>query len=413
VGLPGEEWGALAHVVAGRGVSDAAELPVKRSVEEERFSESHRDGENQLAIRHERQDELGASARRQSEHTYDPPHTYLENWEPAREAACGRPLWITESDRGIKHATGGPWFDLSPLDERLKAEFMAQSYASSLFAGAARHFHFILGNYQESWNGVQFGLLRLDLTPRPAYVALAAVGRLLAGARCLGRFPPPAGEPDAHVIAFRASPDGRERDVLVAWAEKPVEWPEKGKTTAAWSLPEGVVVEEVFDYLGRPRGRDVPDRLRSAPTFVCLRAGDAEKLPLEPPPRPHPRREGVPSPIVLQLDFPDGAAEAFSERPWSHGFERTFKGEEVGLCVFAYNFGGGPARGRIAVESIPEGWALAPASWEVEIPPMERVRCEARLRVSAAARGAFPESWVKLRGEFAGAGRPVLAFRLR
>jgi hypothetical protein len=345
-------------------------------------------------------------------HTYDPPHTYLENWAPAREAACGRPLWITESDRGIKYATGGPWFDLAPLDERRKAEFMAQSYASSLFAGAARHFHFILGNYQESSNGVQFGLLRLDFTPRPAYVALAAVGRLLAGARCLGRLPP-AGEPHAHIIAFRARPDGHERDVLVGWAEKPVDWPEKGKTTAAWSLPEGIAVEEVFDYLGRSRGKDLPARLRSAPIFALLRAGEAEKLPLDPPPRSDPRREGAPSPIVMQLDIPDGAVAAFSERPWSHGFERTLKGEEVVLTVLSYNFGGGPARGHIAVESIPDGWTLAPASWDVEIPPMERVRSEARLRVSAAARGAFPESWVKLRGEFAGAGRPVLAFRLR
>jgi len=345
-------------------------------------------------------------------HTYDLPHTYIDNWAAAREAACGRPIWVTESDRGIKYVTDAPWFDLAPRDERHKAEFMAQSYASSLLAGAARHFHFILGNYQESWNGVQFGLLRLDLTPRPSYVALAAIGRLLAGARCLGRLPI-ANEPDAHIIAFRAMPEGRERDVLVAWAEKPVDWPERGKTTVAWSLPDGVGVEEVFDYLGRSKGTDVPRILGSAPAFIVLRAGDAKKPALEPPPHPDPRREGAPSPIVLQLDIPDGAVEAFSERPWSHGYERTFKGEEVGLAVVAYNFSGEPARGRIAVERIPDGWKLTPASWEVDLAPMARVRVEARLRVPAAARGAFPESWVKLRGEFGDAGRPVLAFRIK
>jgi hypothetical protein len=53
----------------------------------------------------------------------------------------------------------------------------------------SQHFHFILGHYHEP-NGVQFGLLRRDLTPRPAYVALAAVGRLLAGARTLGWWHP-------------------------------------------------------------------------------------------------------------------------------------------------------------------------------------------------------------------------------
>ena len=64
-------------------------------------------------------------------------------------------------------------------DERRQAAFIAQSYATSLFAGVQRHFFFILGNYIE--NEVQFGLLRHDHTPRPGYVALAAVGRFLAG----------------------------------------------------------------------------------------------------------------------------------------------------------------------------------------------------------------------------------------
>jgi len=144
-------------------------------------------------------------------HTYDWSHAYADLWKPAREAAAGRPLWITEADRGTPHLKNAPWFDQEPRLERLKAEWMAQAYASSLFAGAQRHFHFILGNYQEP-NGVQFGLLRLDLTPRPAYVALAAVGRCLAGARPLGRWQP--GQ-DVQVYAFRARPDGVERDVFV------------------------------------------------------------------------------------------------------------------------------------------------------------------------------------------------------
>ena len=51
-------------------------------------------------------------------------------------------------------------------------------------------------------------MLRHDLTPRPGYVALAAVGRFLAGAQCLGRLSPT-------VYAFRAKPDGEPRDVPV------------------------------------------------------------------------------------------------------------------------------------------------------------------------------------------------------
>ncbi|NLH40792.1 MAG: hypothetical protein GX448_03045, partial [Planctomycetes bacterium] len=129
-------------------------------------------------------------------HTYDWPDSYERLWKPVHEAACGRPIWVTESDRGIAYATPEPWCDLSREGEIRKAEFMAQSYASSLFAGADRHFHFILGHYCEGGK-IQFGLLRLDETPRPSYVALAAVGRFLAGARCLGRWDLD-GKPDAH-----------------------------------------------------------------------------------------------------------------------------------------------------------------------------------------------------------------------
>ena len=92
---------------------------------------------------------------------------------------------------------------------------MAQSYASSLHAGANRHFHFILGQYGEG--NIQFGLLRHDLTPRPSYVALAAVGRLLAGARCLGRYPID-GKPDVRVIAFRAN---RMERSAICWSHGP------------------------------------------------------------------------------------------------------------------------------------------------------------------------------------------------
>ena len=49
----------------------------------------------------------------------------------------------------------------------------------------AAAFYFILPHYVEQQT--QFGLIRSDLTPRPAYVALAAVGRFLADARPLGR----------------------------------------------------------------------------------------------------------------------------------------------------------------------------------------------------------------------------------
>src|SRR4030043_1384050 len=88
------------------------------------------------------------------------------------------------------------------------------------------------------------------MPPGAAYVALAAVGGLLAGGKCLGRWAVPDSD-DAYVIAFRARPDGLERDLLVAWAEKKVDWPERAKTKVPFSLPESWQVEGAFDYVGR------------------------------------------------------------------------------------------------------------------------------------------------------------------
>ena len=173
----------------------------------------------------------GRTLRRTISIRTDPPGEYLDRFETARQAASGRPIWITECGIRLQTDSEEPWGDLVPADERRQAEFVARSYASSLYAGTTRHFYFILGNYIE--RGVQFGLLRHDLTPRPGYVALAAVGRFLAGAECLGRLSPT-------VYAFRAQPDGKPRDVLVAWGDG--------------AVPGDLQVEAVYDHLGRPTG---------------------------------------------------------------------------------------------------------------------------------------------------------------
>ena len=76
-----------------------------------------------------------------------------------------------------------------------------------LHEGPAAAIYFVLPHYVEG--ATQFGVLHPDLTPRPAYVALAAVGRLLADARPLGRIK----SKDAGVFGylFRARPDGPAR----------------------------------------------------------------------------------------------------------------------------------------------------------------------------------------------------------
>jgi len=339
-------------------------------------------------------------------HSYDWPESYAELWEPARAAAAGRPLWITEADRGTPHLKNPPWYDQDPRLERLKAEWMAQAYACSLFAGAQRHFHFILGNYQEG-NHIQFGLLRYDLTPRPAYVALAAVGRCLAGARSLGRW-----QPGQHVqvYAFRARPDGRERDVLVAWAEKEVDWKDRGVTTVDWQLPANLAVQEVVDYLGRSRGGKFPSPLTSAPVFVFLPVGEAAKLPLESPPPLAPRRSGAPSPVVLQLVLPQSATRKVEDLPWSEGYVyQVTPGQPLSFRLCIYNFGKIPASGRLQFTSQPPSWEVKLDAHDFQVTPLERVELTGTLNIPGDA--AIRDGWVVVRADCGESGRPVLAFR--
>lgn len=339
-------------------------------------------------------------------HSYNKPDNYLEQFKPAREAACGRPLWLTECGVRLQAKTDVPWSELSPQDELQQAKFLARSYASSLFAGVNRHFFFILGNYRE--RAVQFGLLRKDQTPRPGYVALAAVGRLLTKATCLGRWLP-KDNPSARIYAFRARPDGLERDVLVAWAEEPT----------TWSLPQDLHVEAIHDYLGRPLGTSIPAKLDSAALFIVLRKGAAGKLPLEPPPSapasagvklsPQKRgssRQGKASSIVLQLQMPHTAADLSQQ---AHAVAPD-AGKDI--AVFAYNFGEKPVSGTVNVESVPRGWTLVPNRWEITLDPMERKLLSVRVKIDSSRGDAPSAGWIKLRGHFADAGQPVLAFRL-
>ena len=342
-------------------------------------------------------------------HSYDWPHSYEALWGPAREAACGRPIWVTECDRGIEADTDSTIGDLSAECDLRKAELIAQEYASSLCAGATRHFHFVMGHYMEG--RTQFGLLRRDLTPRPGYVALAALGRFLAGATCLGRWNV-AGEPNVCVIAFRGHPDGAERDIIVAWAEEPADWPQRGRAKVSWELPENIRVESAFDYLGRDLAGGAPKELRSAPVFLILPAGDTAKLVLSRPPASAYRND-FPSPIVFQMQWPE-AHVVLHKEGWTdeHDYQAA-PDSDTELHIYAYNFGTEAAKGSINVSQAPSGWGLTPDCASVEIGPMDRQRIVVRLRSGATPTPDSSGEWVRLCGDFREAGRPALAFRVR
>ena len=326
-------------------------------------------------------------------HTYDAPAEYLTNFEGPRDAASGRPIWLTECGIRLKAAGPDPEADLSPEDKSRQARFIAQSYATSLYSGVNRHFFFILGNYNE--RGIQFGLLRHDLTPRPGYVALAAAGRMLAGAQPLGRLCINANA-NAWAYVFRARPDGRPAEVLVAWADTAVSWPPVLKREPV----------AVYDYLGRTQAAGAALELGPAARFIVAPEGACEGLPLEPPPPVAAFRGGTPSPVVLQAELPRETARLAPQ-----AYELT-AGQPAAVPLWVYNFSAEPVEGRLAVADAPSDWQVGVSGEPVLVPPFDRIPVTLDLTMPPNGRAALLGDWLRIQGDFGPAGHPVLAFRL-
>jgi hypothetical protein len=276
-----------------------------------------------------------------------------------------------------------------------------------LSAGCTRHFQFILGNFAEEANHTQFGLLRKDFTPRPAYVAFASVGRFLAGAKFVTIW----NQPDAKVYVFNARPEGKDRQVIVLWAEKPVDWKERNKTTAPWPLPADLKIEQVYDYLGRPI--EQPKQIGGAAMFVVC---PTQALVLEEnilSDRPLPESQRV-SPIVMQIQMPRDLRVKIAPIEWSQGFEYQIPtGQEMPLVMYAYNFSDAAVEGTVKTMNLPEGWTLEPKEWPMKIGPMDRQRFESKLTIGPAADGKTPMDSIQLLGDFGSAGVSRLSFAIQ
>lgn len=336
-------------------------------------------------------------------HSYDWNTGYMDLWQHAREAASGKPIWVTESDRGIhaaKDAVGG---ELDPHRAILKAQFIAQSYADSLAAGAARHFHFILGQYMEST--VQFGLLRQDMTPRPGYVALAAVGRALSDMHCIGSLSP-SNAPGIRLVAFR----GKKHDLVIKWAENSGEWETRGALRVAMPRFDRVPTGNYIDYLGR--AIDAPAELTGAPVFEELPFGTCDRLPLKPVPRGE-RRRGAPCAVVLQADLPRAEVRLFKPE-WTEEYNYVLPpNSETPLTVWVYNFSSQTVRGEITRVKLPSDWSIEAIQGKVQVAPGERTQLSCRLKTGSLPSDPAVELWAELFGDFRDAGCPVAAFRVR
>jgi len=319
-------------------------------------------------------------------HHYEAFDRYPKLYADFRAVSAGKPLWVTECALPVKWAGDEKLKEPTDPDLRVQAERVAKTFALSIHEGSVATFYFLLPHYVEG--PTQFGIVRPDLTPRPAFVALAAVGRFMADARPLGQL---KGSGSQRAFLFRVKADGRNRELLVAWENQ-------GESQLV--LP--VTRQAVYDHLGRPREASRELKLGSAPAFVLLPVGAGKKLALVAPPQAPPRLAGTPSPVVLQALWPEDQVD-LDKSAYRISMEKV---ETIPLWI--YNFRPRKVSGKLLVTAAP-GWTVS-LPGTVELLPDERK--ELTLTVDGREAKSKLVEKVRITGDFGRAGKPVLSLRV-
>jgi hypothetical protein len=318
-------------------------------------------------------------------HHYQPFEKYPQIYQSYRNVAAGRPLWVTECALPVRWAGDEKLKEPTDSDLRVQAERVAKTFACSLHEGSEATYYFLLPHYVEGQT--QFGVLRPDLTPRPAFVALAAAGRLLAGAKPLGRWQHTNTAVQAYL--FAAESDGKEREVLVAWTTGP---------EVEMHLPAGA--ERQFDHLGREVASE-RTMLSAEPVFVVFEKGARKSFTVAAPPARGKRLAGEVCPVVLQTIWPA------KDTSLDKSAYRVQMGTPVTIPVYAYNFGKGTARGTLRVTSSTEFSVTCPAQTEVK--PGGRLEIPVQI---GGIQSTGKVDTIRLEGDFGRSGKSVLSFRV-
>ena len=314
-------------------------------------------------------------------HHYETLDKYPRVYADFRAVSAGKPLWVSECSVHIKWQGDETLRELTSDDARLQSERVTKTYTLGLHQGASAIFYFMLPHYTEG--PLQYGVLRADLTPRPAFLAVAAAGRLLAGAKPIGRID--VGDKVGTGYFFRAMPDGKPSDVMVIWAKEEASFPLS-------STPLGC-----FDHLGRSHpitGKTL--KIGPQPLYVVFAPGAHPKL--KSPPERAKVLSGKPGTIVIQAVVP------VEGRSLEKSAYLLSQGKVQKMPIFVYNFGSKMAKGKLSWLA-PEGWTVG-MSHEVEVAPMERKELE--LSITSPA-DDWSEGRIRITGDFGSAGEPLLS----
>ena len=318
-------------------------------------------------------------------HHYEEFAGYPRLYADHRAVSAGRPLWVTECALPVRWAGDASLQEPSETDLRLQAERLPKVYACALNEGVTAAYYFILGHYVEGQT--QFGILRKDLSPRPAYVALAAAGRLLCDARAVGTLKLPA---SCRGYLFNTKFEGNAKSVEVIWREAP------GNASEV-TLPADPVA--AYDLFGRPLQPSRHLAVTSAPTYVVFNR--ETQLDVVPPPAPAKWLSGAPGKVVLQPLWER------SRTALARSACRISLSQPSEFNVYAYNFGQAPVAGSVTA-TIEGGWHVA-GGGPMVLAPMERRKIT--LHITPGDPGASGFVRMQVTGQFGAHEQPVASVR--
>lgn len=316
-------------------------------------------------------------------HHYTDPKSYAVSYDAMRAAAEGKPLWVSEAGTHIPWEGDEKEQEPTWENQQKQARFVTECFANSIANGSRATFFFLLPHYVEG--GTQFGLTHRDMTPRPAYLALAAAGRFLAGARPLGQLA--ESQKDAPALVFEAMPDGKRQIVIVLLG---------GKNR----LVNIGITPQIFDFLGRPFPPNSTVPVAEGPLYMVL--PPHAMFNLIPTSKNGPRRATKPCPVVLQ-PLPENARLRLGDSSY-----RLATGEVYDMPFFVYNFGPQPITTTVIPEAPPQ-LKVEILSEPLTIQPLERR--ELKVRISHDGPMSIEPVVARFRANCGAAGQAVAAVR--
>lgn len=321
-------------------------------------------------------------------HVYQSPDTFekvFRSYDPIRKSGklIGKPIRLTEV--GIRTDVVPNSRNLSPENRRVQCQFIPRFAAHSLMLGCDKALFFVMPDYMEGT--LQFGLLRADLTPNPAFVAISAAINIIGEGKYLGQYP--LTDHGASAFLF----DTPKGNVLVAWAEHPT----------AITIPVRSNALHVTDIFGAERSPIPaqggmatvsvgPDAVYLSNIGDSIRSHLAEKRKVE---RPSSTAQSPSKVVLVGHDNHDHAIDLYQD---SYTLNAGADAQKLSYTVDVYNFDDKvPASGTVAV-SAPKGWQVTPGQQTVELAPMDRKQLS--FTVTAPPLNAFGPYKVEAKGKF-------------